>query len=115
MAEYLILLYDDEAAWADAGEPEASRIMEEHNKFASNNAASMRGGNALQSTTTATSVRRDNTGGVRVTDGAFIETKEALGGYYLIEAPDLDEAIAIAHQVPTLSGGVEVRPIRVFS
>jgi hypothetical protein len=49
-----------------------------------------------------------------VTDGPFIETKEALGGYYLIEAADLDEAIGIAKQVPVRTGGVEVRPIRVF-
>jgi hypothetical protein len=49
-----------------------------------------------------------------ITDGAFAETKEALGGYYLIEAADLDEAMAIAKQVPTPFGGVEVRPIRTF-
>ena len=49
-----------------------------------------------------------------VTDGPFVETKEALGGYYLIEAADLDEAIAIAKQVPVGVGGVEVRPVRVF-
>ena len=49
-----------------------------------------------------------------MTDGPFAETKEALGGYYLIEAPDLDAAIAIAKQVPAAFGGVEVRPVMVF-
>ena len=49
------------------------------------------------------------------TDGPFAETKEALGGYYLVEAADLDEAIALAKQVPTPFGGIEVRPIMVFS
>jgi hypothetical protein len=50
-----------------------------------------------------------------VTDGAFAETKEALGGYYLVEAADLDEALALAKQVPMPFGGVEVRPIRTFA
>ena len=56
-------------------------------------------------------MRPDGAGGFTVTDGPFAETKEALGGYYLIEAADLDEAIAIAKQVPAPFGGVEVRPI----
>ena len=72
------------------------------------------GGNALQPTATATTIRRDGAGGFTVTDGPFAETKEALGGYYLIEAADLDEAIAIAKQVPARFGGVEVRPVMVF-
>ena len=63
---------------------------------------------------TATTVRPDGDGGFTVTDGPFVETKEALGGYYLVEAADLDEAIELAKQVPVLDGGVEVRPIMVF-
>lgn len=59
----------------------------------------------------ATSIRTDADGTMVVTDGAFAETKEALGGYYLIDVADLDEAIAVAKQVPAPSGGVEVRPI----
>jgi hypothetical protein len=74
----------------------------------------LRGGNALLPTSSATSLRRDSSGKLVVTDGPFAETKEALGGYYLIEATDLDSAIAIASQVPTPYGGVEVRPIWVF-
>jgi hypothetical protein len=66
----------------------------------------MLGGNALQSTQTATSIRGDV-----VTDGPFAETKEALGGYYLIEAADLDQALAVAKLCPAGFGGVEVRPV----
>jgi hypothetical protein len=68
----------------------------------------------LQPSATATSVRRDASGRVTVTDGAFAETKEALGGYYVIEADDLDEALAVAKQVPAPFGGVEVRPVRTI-
>jgi hypothetical protein len=60
-------------------------------------------------------VRGDSSGGFTVTDGAFAETKEALGGYYLVEAADLDEALALAKQIPAPFGGVEVRPIRVLA
>ncbi|MDT4917804.1 MAG: hypothetical protein QOH89_2504, partial [Pseudonocardiales bacterium] len=64
--------------------------------------------------TTATTVRPDGADGFTVTDGPFVETKEALGGYYLVEAADLDEAIALAKQIPVVSGGLEVRPIMTF-
>ena len=114
MAEYLILIYGDEAAYAKADPATGDQMMKEHVVFGERNAASLRGGNALQPTSTATSLRTDSSGNVSVTDGAFAETKEALGGYYLIEAADLDEALAIAKQVPAPTGGVEVRPIRVF-
>lgn len=114
MAEYLILIYGDEAASEKADPATGDQIMKEHVVFGERNTASLRGGNALQPTSTATSLRTDAAGSVSVTDGAFAETKEALGGYYLIEAADLDEALAIAKQVPAPSGGVEVRPIRVF-
>ena len=112
MSQFLILIYDDE----DAYTPDVSdQVMQGHNKFGENNAAALQGGNALQSVATATTVRPDGSGGFTVTDGPFVETKEALGGYYLVEAADLDEAIAMAKQVPVLKGGLEVRPIMVFS
>lgn len=57
----------------------------------------------------------DGAGGFTVTDGPFVETKEHLGGYYLIEAADLDDAIAVAEQVPMAEGGVEIRPIMVLT
>jgi hypothetical protein len=114
MAEYLILIYGDESAFENASPEVGDQIMKEHMVFGERNAASLRGGNALQPTSTATSIRKDSAGNLAVTDGVFAETKEALGGYYLIEAADLDEALAVAKQVPAPSGGVEVRPIRVF-
>ena len=114
MAQYLILIYEDEAAW-DAADPESyQRTMLAHRDFAERNAAALRGGNALQPTPTATSVRTDAAGRATVTDGAFAETKEALGGYYVVEAADLDEALALAKQVPAPFGGVEVRPTRTI-
>ncbi|MDB5065218.1 MAG: YCII-related protein, partial [Chloroflexi bacterium] len=85
-----------------------------HMRFGEANSASIRGGDALQPTSTATSLRHEPSGEITVTDGAFAETKEALGGYYVIEAADLDEAIAVAKQVPARFGGVEVRPVMVF-
>ncbi|HEY5110906.1 MAG TPA: YciI family protein [Acidimicrobiales bacterium] len=114
MSEYLVLIYADESKSAAAGETLANKMMAGHMEFGEKNGASLRGGNALQPTSSATTLRRDASGKLVVTDGAFAETKEALGGYYLIEASDLDQAIAIASQVPSDFGGVEVRPIRVL-
>src|ERR1700730_19070958 len=100
MASYLILIYEDEASRADRDEATGQQMLESYREFGAATSAAISGGNALQSTASATSIRRDPSGEVTVTDGAFVETKEALGGYYLIEAADLDEAIAIAQQVP---------------
>jgi hypothetical protein len=109
MAEYLILIYEDEKAWANADKATYDSVLEGHNAFAEKHGAAMKGGKALWASDTATSIRQGT-----VTDGAFAETKEGLGGYYLIEAANLDDAIAIAKDVPAPFGGVEVRPIRVF-
>jgi hypothetical protein len=114
MAEYLVLIYEDEAGYASGDETVINEVMEAHNKFGTNNAAALRGGNALQPTATATSIRTDASGQVTVTDGPFVESKEVLGGYYLIEADDLDAAIAIAKQTPARFGGIELRPIMTF-
>jgi len=112
MAEYLVLIYEDESAMEQAEPSEFGVMMEGHRTFGETHGASLRGGNALQPSGSATSIRGDGAGGFTITDGPFAETKEALGGYYLIEAADLDEAIAIAREVPAAFGGVEVRPIR---
>ena len=114
MANYLVLIYDNEEAWAHAEPGTSERILEGHRVFGTENAGVIRGGDALQPTSTATSIRHDSGGEVTVTDGPFAETKEALGGYYVIDAPDLDAAIAIAKQVPVVAGGVEGRPVMVF-
>jgi hypothetical protein len=115
MSQYLILIYEDENGYANATPEKWNEVMAGHTEFGEKNAAAVAGGNALQPTSTATTVRQDGAGGFTVTDGPFVETKEALGGYYLVEAADLDEAIAVAKQVPAPFGGVEVRPIMVFS
>ena len=114
MTQYLILIYGDEAESAKGTPDDWADLYQEHVVFGDANAESVLGGNALESVSTATSIRRDASGEVTVTDAPFAETKEALGGYYLIEAADLDEAIAIAKQVPAPFGGVEVRPVMVL-
>jgi len=109
MAEYVILIYEDEAGYASAGPQVMQQTMQAHGRFAERVGelgGKILGGNALEPTTTATSIRSDI-----VTDGPFAETKEAVGGYYLIEARDLDHAISIARECPAPFGGVEVRPI----
>ncbi len=112
MSQYLILIYEDEASY-DAAPPEVmGEVMAEHEAFSAGVealGARLLGGEALQPTTTATSVR-----GGEVTDGPFVETKEVLGGYYVVDAPDLDTALAVARTVPARFGGVEVRPVMTF-
>jgi hypothetical protein len=114
MSQYLVLIYEDESAWANATEAQANTIMAEHAAFGERNGSGLVGGNTLQPTSTATSIRRDGADGFSITDAPFAETTEALGGYYLIEAHDLDAAIAVAKQVPAAVGGVEIRPILTF-
>jgi len=113
MAQYLILIYEDEAQYATASPQVFDEVMQAHNAFAGQveeHGAKLLGGNALQSTGTATSIR----GGSDVTDGPFVETKEVLGGYYLVEAPDLDAALAVGKLCPARFVGVEVRPVMTF-
>ena len=107
--QYMFLIYEDEAGW-QAGGPAADAGRAAHTRFAeTHGGTAMVGGAALQPTATATTIRD----GV-VSDGPFAETKEALGGYYVIEAEDLDAALAIAKDVPAPFGGVEVRPLMVM-
>jgi Uncharacterized protein conserved in bacteria len=112
MAQYVVLIYENESDYANAAPEVYAQVMDAHNRFAeqvTERGGKIAGGNALQSTATATTIRGDV-----VTDGPFVETKEALGGFYLIEAEDLDQAIKIAKMVPAPYGGVEVRPVMVF-
>jgi hypothetical protein len=115
--KYLLLIYDNEAAQAKRTSEEMTAMYQEYGKFSQQIAESgnLIGGNELKPISTATTVRvRD--GKRVVTDGPFAETKEQLGGYYLVEAKDLDEAIAIAGQIPSVrSGSIEVRPIMVHA
>lgn len=111
--KYMLLIHDDEKAWARIGEAERQRIMGEYRQFTEQVKTSGHyvGGSQLQATSAATSVRvRD--GKRLVTDGPFAETSEQLGGYYLVEARDLDEAIALAARIPSArTGTIEVRPL----
>jgi hypothetical protein len=114
MAQYVVLIYEDEKGWSEGDPAVIEEGMKAHNQFAVDAGEKLRGGQALQPTSTATTIHKDGSGGFVVTDGPFVETKEALGGFYLIEAADLDEAIALAKKVPAPFGGVEVRPVMVF-
>ena len=114
MAKYLILIYGQESAAAPTPD-QWDWMMKAHGQFAQavdQQGGKILGGEALQPTATATSVRND---GQAVTDGPFVETKEALGGFYLIEAADLDQALAFAKLCPAPGGGVELRPIMDIS
>lgn len=113
MAGYLVLIYEDEQKWLD-GAPGSAEAMADHRRFGEENAGAIVVGHALQPTATATSLRHDGSGSVQITDGPFVDTKEVLGGFYLIEADDADQALALAKQVPAPFGGLEVRPIMVF-
>ena len=110
---YLLMLYTKESDWAAMAEADRGSLYKEYMEFTESIRTSGQyiGGNPLQPTTTATTVRvRDGKSGI--TDGPFAETREQLGGYYLIEAADLDEAVSIASRIPAARlGAVEVRPI----
>jgi hypothetical protein len=111
--KYLCLIYEDESFWARTPKPELDAIMDEYRAFGTTYIQSghVLGGNALEPTATATTVRVRN-GKVSTTDGPFAETREQLGGYYMLEAKDLNEAIQIAAKIPgAKTGSIEVRPI----
>jgi hypothetical protein len=107
----MLMIYENEAEWAALDAEAASKIMSDHDAFKRDNRSRLRGGHPLMPTATATTVRSD-AGRFIVTDAPFAETKEALGGYYIIEAADIDEALEVAKQVPAPFGCVEVRPVR---
>jgi hypothetical protein len=111
--KYMLMICDDEKAWAKFTDAERQQIYAEYGQFSQQLQASGHylAGSQLQPTSAATSVRVRN-GKRLVTDGPFAETREQLGGYYLIEAKDLDEAIGIAAQIPSARlGTIEVRPL----
>jgi hypothetical protein len=115
--QYLLLIYDDEKKFAQMSQPELQKLMADYDQFSAElkAAGKLLGGNRLQSIATATTVRvRD--GKTQFTDGPFAETREQLGGYYLIDAKDLDEATAWAVKIPSAKiGSIEVRPLHAMS
>ena len=110
--QYLLLIYENEKRFSKGFDPAE---MGEYQAFGQEFAKSIKGGNALQPTQTAKSVRvRD--GKTATTDGPFAETKEQLGGFYLVEASSVDEATKMAAKIPGARfGTIEVRPIMTFS
>lgn len=112
--EYALLIYGDEKVWAGRTDEERRELTARHDTFARMlvRRGAMRGGKELALAGNATTLRRQRESvedAVSVTDGPFAETAEVLGGFYLIEAADLDEAIALAKELPELV--VEIRPI----
>jgi hypothetical protein len=116
LMQYMCLIYDDEQVWKGMSEDERNAVLGEYGAFTQSiqGSGNMVAGDALQPTSTATTVRVRN-GETLLTDGPFAETKEQLGGYYLIEAKDADEALKIAERIPSARyGSIEVRPVLVF-
>jgi hypothetical protein len=111
---YLCLIYDDESSMSAMPPGASDALMQEYFTDAIRKSGQYLGGEALQPVSTATTVRVRN-GRTSTTDGPFAETKEQLGGFYLIEARDLNDAIQVAARIPSARMGcVEVRPIMEF-
>ena len=114
---YLCLIYENEKAWESKPQAELEAVMGEYFAFTEGvrSNGKLVAGEALQPTQTATTVRVRN-GKISTTDGPFAETKEQLGGFYLIDAKDLNDAIQVASKIPgARDGSVEVRPVIDFS
>jgi hypothetical protein len=112
--QYLLLIYTDPTKAPAMGSPESNARMPQWNAYteALRESGAFLAGDALHPVSAATTVRKDGI----VTDGPFAETKEALGGYYAIDVPDLDAAIAWASKMPNLDfGSVEIRPVFDFA
>jgi hypothetical protein len=111
--EYMILIYADESAWAGLDEKQLKAAYKEYMDYTQDliKAGVLKGGSELKPVSTATTVRVRG-GKVLTTDGPFAETKEQLGGYYLLEVPDLDAAVRWAGKCPGAKHGTcEVRPL----
>lgn len=108
---YMLLIYDNEAVDAEVRQTEYPQWLDYTTRL--REAGAMLGGEPLEPTTAATTVRGKSGSGHKLTDGPYAETKEALGGFYMIDVPDLDKATEWAAQMPHVARGgiVEVRPI----
>ncbi|OED42429.1 hypothetical protein AB833_07270 [Chromatiales bacterium (ex Bugula neritina AB1)] len=114
--QYMALIYSTENSGPQPGTAEFGAYIQAYQEFTEETQKDgvFVAGDALQPTSTSTTVTREN-GKLETTDGPFAETKEQLGGYYLFECKDLDEALAYAARIPTTAHGrVEVRPVMVF-
>lgn len=107
--QYMLMIIEDENAYAAPGAMEA--IIAKHMEFGMKNGPAIVGGNGLHPALTATTLRTTN-GKHSIHDGPFAESREQLGGYYVVDAADLDAAIALAKQVPLAGdGAIEIRPV----
>jgi hypothetical protein len=114
--QYLMLIYTDESREPHPGTPEGDAYFNEYMAYTEEVKQKnlMLGSNALQPVATATTVRVRE-GKTETTDGPFAETKEQLGGYYLLDCKDLDEAIEYAAKIPSArAGSIEIRPVMLF-
>jgi hypothetical protein len=115
--QYLLLIYRNEAVLGGMTADDRKKVTANYGAFTQSiiQSGHFKAGDGLQPTTTATSVRvRD--GKTLTTDGPFAETREQLGGYYLVEAKDLDTALGIAARIPeATTGTIEVRPVMVYT
>lgn len=117
MPKYMMLIVESEAEYEDAGEADFATVMEAHAAFTKEVGelgGQVLSGEALQPTPTATYLRGTRTDGVTVVDNPAPDLKEILGGYYLVEAADDDQARLIAERCPAPYGYIEVRPIWKF-
>jgi hypothetical protein len=114
---YMLLIYGDEKNWAKRSDQERATIFKQYEEFTDSirRSGAHQAGEPLRPTSTATTVRMKN-GKTITTDGPFAETKEQLGGYYIVDAKDLNDALSIAGRIPSvqIGGSVEVRPIMEF-
>ena len=111
--QYIVLIYGSEKGWSSMSRPQVEQMYAEYRQYSHDLGAAgvLRGGSELKPTTAATTVRMRN-GKRQTTDGPFAETKEQLGGYYLIEVPDLESALDWAARCPSArDGSIEVRPL----
>jgi hypothetical protein len=115
--QYMLLIYEPEETYANASEAFLSEIVGKHMALSAElrEAGQLVAGDGLQGVETATTVVTDAGGGQSLHDGPFAETREQLGGYYLVDVPDLDAALAWARRIPVVPGGkVEVRPVMIY-
>ena len=111
--KYLLALFNDESRYADRTPEQRREAMKHWDAFTTAviDAGAHLGGEGLQPSSSATTVKIEEGGDTIVSDGPFAETKEQLGGYYLLECKDLDEALDWAKKIPLPGGTVEVRPV----
>jgi hypothetical protein len=114
--QYLLLIYRNEADLGKMGPADRKQMMEDYGAYTQSiiQSGHFKAGDGLQPATTATTVRVRE-GKTLTTDGPFAETREQLGGYYLVEAKDLDTALGLAARIPgAKAGSIEVRPVMVY-